>query len=156
MKLPSPHYLVYDAQTYAEKGFIELSGKVRKMAQKPRYWSITATAHTQDPATGEQRYHKFGFKPHERCRLSELSEVINQRIHEEVKLLTGLFINGSKHSVTYSGNGMLSIGCHTHSIDEWIANADNIGIEEKYSTQQINEYKAYIQIAKAFHDNLKK
>lgn len=83
MKLPSPHYLVYDAQTYAEKGFIELSGKVRKMAQKPRYWSITATAHTQDPATGEQRYHKFGFKPHERCRLSELSEVINQRIHEE-------------------------------------------------------------------------
>ena len=77
-------------------------------------------------------------------------------IGKEVKLLTGLFINGSKHSVTYSGNGMLSIGCHTHSIDEWIANADNIGIEEKYSTQQINEYKAYIQIAKAFHDNIKK
>ena len=77
-------------------------------------------------------------------------------IGNEVKLLTGLFINGSKHSVTYSGNGMLSIGCHTHSIDEWIANADNIGIAEKYSTKQINEYKAYIQIAKIFHDNLKK
>ena len=77
-------------------------------------------------------------------------------IGKEVKLLTGLFINGSNHTVTYAGNGMLSIGCHTHSIDEWIANADNIGIKEKYSTQQINEYKAYIQIAKAFHDNLKK
>ena len=77
-------------------------------------------------------------------------------IGKEVKLLTGLFINGSNHTVTYAGNGMLSIGCHTHSIDEWIANADNIGIEEKYSTQQINEYKAYIQIAKAFHDNIKK
>ena len=77
-------------------------------------------------------------------------------IGKEVKLLIGLFINGSKHSVTYSGNGMLSIGCHTHSIDEWIANADNIGIDEKHSTEQINEYKAYIQIAKAFHDNLKK
>ena len=51
---------------------------------------------------------------------------------------------------------MLSIGCHTHSIDEWIANADNIGIAEKYSTKQINEYKAYIQIAKIFHYNLKK
>ena len=44
--IPSRHYLVYDARTYAEKGFLELSGKVRKMAQKPRYWHVKATAHT--------------------------------------------------------------------------------------------------------------
>lgn len=83
MKKPSRHYLVYDARTYAEQGFLELSGKVRKMAQKPRYWHVKATAHTQDPATGEQRKHEFNFRPRERCRLSELSDVINQRIHEE-------------------------------------------------------------------------
>ena len=53
--IPSRHYLVYDAQTYAERGFLEVSGRVRDMAQKPRHWQITATARTQNPETGNRR-----------------------------------------------------------------------------------------------------
>lgn len=82
MKKPSRHYLVYDAQTYAEKGFLELSGRVRQMAQKPRHWQITATARTQNPETGEMVKHHFKFRTHQKCRLSELSELVNDEIHK--------------------------------------------------------------------------
>ena len=41
---PSPHFVRYNAQDYAERGFLEVSGRVRDMAQKPRHWQITATA----------------------------------------------------------------------------------------------------------------
>lgn len=80
--IPSRHYLVYDAQTYAEKGFLELSGRVRAMAQKPRHWQITATARTQNPETGEMVKHHFKFRTHQKCRLSELSELVNDEIHK--------------------------------------------------------------------------
>lgn len=81
--IPSNHFVRYDAQTYAERGFIEVSGRVKEMAQKPRYWQVTATAKTQDPATGEVSKHHFKFRTHERCKLSELSGVVNDRIHEQ-------------------------------------------------------------------------
>ena len=80
---PSSHLLRYDAQRYQQDGFIETRGRVRELAQKPRYWQITATAKTQDPATGEQRKHHFKFLTHFRCKLSSLAEVVNNRIHEE-------------------------------------------------------------------------
>lgn len=48
LKPSKNHFLRYDAQTYAENGFIEVSGKVRELAQKPRFWQVTATAITQD------------------------------------------------------------------------------------------------------------
>ena len=80
---PSPHFVRYDAQTYEQQGFIEVKGRVRDLAQKPRYWQVTATARTQDPATGEQRKHHFKFKTNQRCKLSELSATINERIHQE-------------------------------------------------------------------------
>ena len=39
----------YDAQTYETQGFfIDLSGKVRELAQKPRFWQVTATPITTD------------------------------------------------------------------------------------------------------------
>lgn len=79
---PSKHYIRYDAQTYAEQGFLEVSGKVREMAQKPRYWQVTATARTQDPATGEMVKHHFKFRTHQKCRLSELSALVNDEIHK--------------------------------------------------------------------------
>lgn len=83
MKPSSRDFLRYDAQTYAERGFIEVSGRVRELAQKPRYWQVTATAKTQDPATGEKRRHHFKFMTNERAKLSELSAAINERIHAE-------------------------------------------------------------------------
>ena len=83
----SPHFLRYDAQRYEKDGFIEVAGRVRELAQEPRYWQVTATARTQDPATGEKRKHHFKFKTNQRYKLSELAPIINERIHEEEDFL---------------------------------------------------------------------
>lgn len=81
-------FVRYDAQQYEQDGFIEVSGRVRAMAaSKPRFWQITATARTQDPATGEQRKHHFKFKTNDRYKLSELAPLINDSIHQEEDFL---------------------------------------------------------------------
>lgn len=80
---PSRHLIRYDAQTYERDGFIEVKGRVRDLAQKPRYWKVTATARTQDPDVGELATHRFEFVTEDRAKLSELSHVINERIHAE-------------------------------------------------------------------------
>ncbi len=59
-----------------------MSGNVQKLAQNPRFWQVTATAKTQEPATGEQQTKHFKFKPTERLKLSELAPLINDFIHE--------------------------------------------------------------------------
>jgi hypothetical protein len=76
-------YLRYDAQRYEQEGFIEVSGRVRDLAQKPRYWQITATARTRDPETGERMKHHFNIKSDDRYTLSELAPIVNDRIHAE-------------------------------------------------------------------------
>lgn len=91
LKPSKRHFLRYDAQTYETQGFIEMSGIPKKMAHdntkdqryasQPRFWQITATAKTQEPATGEQQTKHFKFKPTERLKLSELAPLINDFIH---------------------------------------------------------------------------
>ena len=82
MKPSKRDFLRYDAQRYERDGFIEVSGRVRAMAaSKPRFWQITATARTQDPATGEQLKHHFKFRTSERSTLSSLAPVVNEHIH---------------------------------------------------------------------------
>lgn len=76
-------FLRYDAQRYETDGFIEVSGRVRDLAQKPRYWKITATARTRDPETGERMKHHFNIKADDRYTLSELAPIVNDRIHAE-------------------------------------------------------------------------
>ena len=76
------------------------------------------------------------------------------RIGDGVKLLTGLYIYGSKHPVTYVGEGKLSIGCHCEPINWWIENYELMGKGEGYSESEILEYKTYIDLAKTFHENL--
>lgn len=80
---PTNHLIRYDAQRYETDGFIEVRGRVRDLAQSPRYWQITATARTQDPATGERRKHHFKFVTRDRCKLSEISQTVNEAIHAE-------------------------------------------------------------------------
>ena len=77
----SPHFLRYDAQRYEKDGFIEVAGRVRELAQKPRNWSVSVTCHTQDPETGDRLRTHFGFRPIGRYMLSELAPVINDEIH---------------------------------------------------------------------------
>lgn len=76
-------FMRYDAQRYETDGFIEVSGRVRALAQEPRYWQVTATARTQDADGTERRKHHFKFKTRPRYKLSELAPVINERIHQE-------------------------------------------------------------------------
>ena len=81
LKPSKRHFLRYDSQTYEAQGFIQVSGNVQKLAQNPRFWQVTATAKTQEPATGEQQTKHFKFKPTERLKLSELAPLINDFIH---------------------------------------------------------------------------
>ena len=83
MLKPSNNFVLYDAQTYEKDGFIKVSGKDRKLAQKPRFWQITAKAITQDPVTHEQQAKHFKFTTPERFTLNELSPVVNERIHAD-------------------------------------------------------------------------
>lgn len=82
LKPSKRHFLRYDAQTYETNGFIEVSGKVRELAQKPRFWQVTANAITQDTKTGERQSKHFKFNPKERLKLSELAPIINEFVHE--------------------------------------------------------------------------
>lgn len=80
---PTHHLLRYDAQTYAERGFIEVRGRVRELAQEPRYWQVTATCKTRSEDGTELARHHFKFQTDGRYRLSELAPIINDRIHAE-------------------------------------------------------------------------
>lgn len=82
LKPSKKHYLRYDAQTYEKSGFIEVAGKVQQLAQKPRFWQITAKAITQDPSTFEQQTKHFKFNTSERVKLGELAPVVNEYIHD--------------------------------------------------------------------------
>ena len=82
LKPSKRHFLRYDAQTYEKSGFIEVAGKVQEMAQKPRFWQITAKAITQDPKTGEQQSKHFKFNPTSRLKLNELAPIVNEYIHD--------------------------------------------------------------------------
>lgn len=83
LKPSQKHYLCYDAQEYEQKGFAELAGRVAEMAQAPRYWQITASAITQDAATGERQKKHFNFRTKDRFKLGELAPMINDRIHAD-------------------------------------------------------------------------
>lgn len=40
LKPSKKHFIRYDAQTYEEKGFLEVGGKVQKLAEAPRFWQV--------------------------------------------------------------------------------------------------------------------
>jgi hypothetical protein len=43
-------------------------------------------------------------------------------------------------------NGVIKIGCHRLTVEEWIARYQEIGGREGYSPEQIAEYKTYIDM----------
>ena len=83
MLKPSNNFVLYDAQTYEKDGFIKVSGRVRKLALKPRFWQVSATAITQDPKTNERQRKNFKFQTSDRFKLGELAPIVNERIHED-------------------------------------------------------------------------
>ena len=78
LKPSKKHYLRYDAQTYEKEGFIKVAGKVQQLAQKPRFWQVTATPITTDGQQLDRTHIKFTTPS--RVKLSELAPVINDHI----------------------------------------------------------------------------
>jgi len=60
---------------------------------------------------------------------------------------TPLFIQGTKHGVSNSSYGKLSIGCVTLTFAEWKKHYRVIGKREGYTEKQIKEYGAIIALA---------
>ena len=75
-------------------------------------------------------------------------------IGDEIILITGLFINGTKNTVTYVGSASMSIGCYTKKISWFKKNYKILGVNEGYTSDEIEEYYTYILLAEIFHKNL--
>ena len=57
---------------------------------------------------------------------------------------TPLFIQGTRHGISNSKHGYLSIGCVTLTFAEWKKQFRAIGKREGYTTAQIKEYGFHI------------
>lgn len=112
----------------------------------------------------------YNWKEYSYNNISELSEILKEKnisigngasigsgasIGDDVKLITGLFINGSKHAVTYVGKNKISIGCHTKEIQWFKENYKLVGQKENYTEVEMQEYYNYILICEMFNNNLK-
>jgi carbonic anhydrase/acetyltransferase-like protein (isoleucine patch superfamily) len=62
------------------------------------------------------------------------------------------YINGSEHNVNYVGHNdekpMIMIGCKIHSLEHWLENYREIGYENDYTGEQIEEYGLYLDLFK--------
>jgi len=55
-----------------------------------------------------------------------------------------LVIPASRHVITVYPD-RVSIGCHTRTLEKWLASYERIGAEEGYSTEQIAEYGDHLR-----------
>lgn len=62
-----------------------------------------------------------------------------------------LFISASRHAVSYWGEDVIQIGCKRFSISEWQQHFQKIGKAENYTSDQIEEYKGYIDLIATMH-----
>ena len=67
-----------------------------------------------------------------------------------VKLLTGIYFNGSKYPVTYVGEDRISIGCRCYPIDVWKSIGVDIADMEGFTMSEIQEYRGYIDLIELF------
>ena len=94
----------------------------------------------------------------DRCELGNGCELGNWcKLGYECKLGDGcdvpksLFISASRHTVSYWGEDVIQIGCKRYTISEWQKHFRKIGEAEGYSTEQMEEYKGYIDLIAAMH-----
>lgn len=66
-----------------------------------------------------------------------------------------LFISASRHTVSYWGEDVIQIGCKRYTISEWQKHFRKIGEAEGYSTEQMEEYKGYIDLIATMHKTWK-
>ena len=88
----------------------------------------------------------YGCRLGDWCRLGAGCELGNNEIAPKA-----LFINASRHTVSYWGDEVIQIGCKRFSISEWQQHFQKIGKAENYTSDQIEEYKGYIDLIAAMH-----
>ena len=116
------------------------------------------------------RDENYNWKEYEYENLSDLNVVFSEKkisigdgasignrasIGDEVKLITGLFISGSKYPITYVGGGKISIGCHTQKISQFKKNGEELAKKEGYTDAEIVEYKVYVSLCEQFDKTVK-
>jgi hypothetical protein len=57
-----------------------------------------------------------------------------------------LYIQGTRHSLTFCKFGWLQIGCHGKLVTWWLENYKEVGVKEGYTPEQIEEYGQYIEL----------
>ena len=80
------------------------------------------------------------------CKLGNWCE-----LGDECDVPKSLFISTSRHTVSYWGEDVIQIGCKRYTISEWQKHFRKIGEAEGYSTEQMEEYKGYIDLIAAMH-----
>ena len=69
----------------------------------------------------------------------------DSRVIDNVWKFSPLYIQGSRHYVTTCSYSGLQIGCKCYEINEWLKNFKEIGEDNDYSEDEIEEYKLYIE-----------
>lgn len=83
----------------------------------------------------------------------------NAIIDDELNLKRSFYIKvgiAGVHTIMYTGNGKLSIGCYNKKITEWLSICKELGRQYNYTKDQINEYKNYIKLAEIYYNKIKK
>jgi len=74
----------------------------------------------------------------------------NARVFGDAWVKPPLQIQGTRHFFTISSYTEITIGCESHSVEEWESNYEKIGRGNGYSKEEIAEYYEYIQLAKRY------
>lgn len=86
------------------------------------------------------------------CKLGNLCELGNWcELGNRCDVPKSLFISASRHTVSYWGEDVIQIGCKRYTISEWQKHFRKIGEAKGYSTEQMEEYKGYIDLIAAMH-----
>ena len=95
-----------------------------------------------------------GWTPFQYNELSELAaefEARNIKLGYGCDVPKSLFISASRHAVSYWGEDVIQIGCKRYTISEWQKHFRKIGEATGYSTEQMEEYKGYIDLIATMH-----
>ena len=86
------------------------------------------------------------------CKLGNLCELGYEcKLGDGCDVPKSLFISASRHTVSYWGEDVIQIGCKRYTISEWQKHFRKIGEAEGYSTEQMEEYKGFIDLIAAMH-----
>lgn len=104
-----------------------------------------------DVIIGNNVYIKTCATIKENCKISNNITIGEENtILKDTILDKSIHIEGSKNTVTYTGNNRICIGCLNYDIDYWKSNILSIGQKYEYSDSEIKEYEGYVNKVEEF------